>query len=1053
MRRVYFNEYNILMDGCAYLPIVSGLLQAYAQTKPQLVEAYTFMPYLFHRDSVDVLVEQHHDPDVVAFSMSMWNEQLSLRVAEAVKGRYPACLVVVGGPQVPHDPTAYFARYPFLDVAARSEGEESFAEILDRHLSGSTFDGIAGISWRQPDTGRCVVNREERPQSKDLDVYPSPYLEGLYESLFEAYPDLTFQAIIETNRGCPFPCFAGDTYVALPDRIIRFDEQQYTAKTPCGMPGHSHTRCLDEPRIVAQGEKPCLTLHFDNGLSLTATPGHQIQGAQDGRLVWRTIQSLSVGDWVVCQVGQNAVEDEVVLNPPVMDYPPGIGHRRPESIQFPGTLNGDLAWLLGFIIGDGCLPSDRRAALHLALTPDTEGQARERVRRVCGLEIKDLRASNTAKMRHGWIYSRMFVRYLTETCGIDPTEKHRAPRPVFSSPARIVRAFLRGLWAADGYAPKKRSGQTYLTTVSHTLAEEVAMLIHWIGDAAVVRSVVQRGRGDRPVYRVEWHDETCRSRSTGGRPCVASRVPFPSYVRRDRSGSYRISKRNGRAAVLRSTLEKGNPDHPLVDKTLVYARVVSVIDVGIRPVYDVSNPPVHTVGANGVLAKNCSFCFWGQGGLSMKYRYHSLDRTRQEIEWCARHKIVYMFNADSNFGMNRRDRDIAQMLVDTKATYGYPEKFRTCFGKNTDDKIYAIAKLLHDHGLEKGITLARQSNDPQTLENVRRQNIKMSTYQSLQEQFNRADIPVYSELILGLPGETYETWMAGIDEILTSGLKNQLFVYFCQIYPNTEMDHPEYREKFGIETQHLFLTELHGSIRQHELPPEYEEIIVKTDSMTTDDWRKMAIYAWTTMVLHSLKLAYYPLLYLVDHYPVSYGQLIRAFAEGQFPPNLGSIWRTELQHFHTQLDQLLNGKGRGQYLPDYGDIYWDEEEASFLRISERLDQFYRELVPVLESLLTAWDVGPVDRTRLSEVVQYQQALVPLPTIAHRQTLCAFSANVPKYFETFFQTARVPLIPDHPQWLVAIPMDYHGVKEHYARSVIVRGRKSGSLLNEAEYRDA
>ena len=49
-------------------------------------------------------------------------------------------------------------------------------------------------------------------------------------------------------------------------------------------------------------------------------------------------------------------------------------------------------------------------------------------------------------------------------------------------------------------------------------------------------------------------------------------------------------------------------------------------------------------------------------------------------------------------------------LIENKIKTGYPEKFRTCWGKNTSEQICKIGNMLHNHDLEKGITLARQTN-------------------------------------------------------------------------------------------------------------------------------------------------------------------------------------------------------------------------------------------------------------------------------------------------------------------------------------------------------
>ena len=49
-KRIYFNEYNILMGQTTYLPLVSGLLQAFAEEIPSINDCYEFMPFLFHTD-------------------------------------------------------------------------------------------------------------------------------------------------------------------------------------------------------------------------------------------------------------------------------------------------------------------------------------------------------------------------------------------------------------------------------------------------------------------------------------------------------------------------------------------------------------------------------------------------------------------------------------------------------------------------------------------------------------------------------------------------------------------------------------------------------------------------------------------------------------------------------------------------------------------------------------------------------------------------------------------------------------------------------------------
>ena len=62
----------------------------------------------------------------------------------------------------------------------------------------------------------------------------------------------------------------------------------------------------------------------------------------------------------------------------------------------------------------------------------------------------------------------------------------------------------------------------------------------------------------------------------------------------------------------------------------------------------------------------CTFCYWGRGGNTRKYRFKSLDIVYDEIEYFTKNIIEYVFNEDSNFGMHKRDFDIALKLVEIK---------------------------------------------------------------------------------------------------------------------------------------------------------------------------------------------------------------------------------------------------------------------------------------------------------------------------------------------------------------------------------------------------
>lgn len=436
----------------------------------------------------------------------------------------------------------------------------------------------------------------------------------------------------------------------------------------------------------------------------------------------------------------------------------------------------------------------------------------------------------------------------------------------------------------------------------------------------------------------------------------------------------------------------------------------------------------------------CSFCAWGRGGETTKYRFHSLQRVQEEINWIARHKIPYCFNASSNFAMHPRDREIAEYLVVAKERWGYPTKFRTCFGKNTDEKIFQVASRLHGADMEKGITLARQSNDPTTLENIRRQNISLATYRNLQERFNEKGIPVYIELILGLPGETVASWKKGIDDcLIKADTKTSLFIYLCQCLANTELANPAYQARHGIVTKRIELQEIHGSPRQEGWVTEYEDVVVETATMPHVEWREMCKFGWLTMFLHSMKAGFFVLAWLWDRFHVPPSAFVAYLLERAAPD---TMLGREFVIWNRLLDRMIiASEGRGQVLEGYGDLYWDVEEAALIRASENWQVFYDELDVLLGDFLRERQIDYHSLEKL-EVVLYQNLRMPRLQYSFRDHLFFF--NIPEYFDRVFSRDPVAITEAY-QELALQPKDFDGDKERFARETVLWARKSGTML--------
>ena len=206
MKNLYLLELSDIFANQVYLPYCSGVVWAYCNAKPEIAENYILKDWFYYRQNAGEIISKIKDPDVLAFSCFMWNWELNCEIAQAVKEKYPNCLVVFGGQHQPMGDRnqGFFEKYNFVDILVHHEGEESFYEILLENMNQErNFSNILGISYN--DNGTVIVNKS-RPRMIDISETPSPYLNGMFDEIVNRGDGLSFSAIVESARGCPFSC-------------------------------------------------------------------------------------------------------------------------------------------------------------------------------------------------------------------------------------------------------------------------------------------------------------------------------------------------------------------------------------------------------------------------------------------------------------------------------------------------------------------------------------------------------------------------------------------------------------------------------------------------------------------------------------------------------------------------------------------------------------------------------------------------------------------------------------------------------------------------------
>lgn len=443
----------------------------------------------------------------------------------------------------------------------------------------------------------------------------------------------------------------------------------------------------------------------------------------------------------------------------------------------------------------------------------------------------------------------------------------------------------------------------------------------------------------------------------------------------------------------------------------------------------------------------CTYCYWGRGGSTTKYRYHSLERVFAEIEWIAKKKIKWVYSADSNYGMHKRDIEIAQKVVQTKILTGYPEKFRTTWGKNTSEQIFKIANLLHTHDLGKGITLARQTNSKEALVNVKRDNIKLEAYTDLERKFNDLKIPIYAEMIMSLPGETYDSWVDGLGSLLESYVNNQILIYPAEVYPNTEMNEEAYRNKYKIITKQIKLHETHCSPKDQKWIDEVQEIVVGTYSMTQEDWKKRNLFSVTLMVLHSFKAAFYIMNYLKEEMRISGKDFVKFICEKSSKEKNPFIYKNFIKKIDDWTNAMLNGKGKAIYSPKYSDVYLDIEEIVFLDVSQNFEEFYIELKSLVKDLLGE-EKWKRNKEVIDEVFSYQNLRMPRMNIKEKKI--EFNYNIAEYMFYFGTSRRIKLRKFKNTIKTVNIKDYGDNHWEYTKKKIIWARKDDKIKNDIDY---
>lgn len=176
-----------------WVPYAVGCLISHCLKNPRIKENYIFLePEYKNKWDTPEFRNKLKQSDILGLTCYVWNQTANDIIAQKFKEYNPNGVVIYGGPNVPEEGLDEYKR-PYVDHYVIGPGELQFEKILD-------------------------------PQSTSEYAIPTPYTDGIFDSILEKEPDVS--AAFETNRGCPYHCAFCDWGGVARSKITKLNDDE-----------------------------------------------------------------------------------------------------------------------------------------------------------------------------------------------------------------------------------------------------------------------------------------------------------------------------------------------------------------------------------------------------------------------------------------------------------------------------------------------------------------------------------------------------------------------------------------------------------------------------------------------------------------------------------------------------------------------------------------------------------------------------------------------------------------------------------------------------------
>jgi hypothetical protein len=240
--------------------------------------------------------------------------------------------------------------------------------------------------------------------------------------------------------------------------------------------------------------------------------------------------------------------------------------------------------------------------------------------------------------------------------------------------------------------------------------------------------------------------------------------------------------------------------------------------------------------------------------------------------------------------------------MEARRQHGWPLKINLSTSKVNYNRVYDAISIL---GESLYFSVSAQSLNPQTLDSIKRKNLSLVEHKNLLENLKTNKVKSMTELILGLPEESFDSYSKGVESMLDVGV-DIVGVYTCMMLPNTPLKEDPYYDQYQLVRKFRIIP---GDFGHYLGEPvfEIEEVVVASNTLTFAEYLEARGLFFVVACYYNLGV---------------FEELIKYLKQCNTPI---TPWIKSL-HETIKIDTGLAGNIYRRFIQDTEEELWDTEE-------------------------------------------------------------------------------------------------------------------------------